>query len=600
MSLAKKTIAFLTPLVLAASGVVAATTATATAPIACSADSVRLVVQNGSNQYFECDQGTAGTIRQTFSSKNPWVVDPAAPALFQTPTAHPQGAVGQIFTGATQGVGVISSADSTGTQRDSISGSESLTIRKDALARNFSGLRLGVNVLQAGTVISVDAIAADGSVLRTDGTGSLTAGRRNADFFRDADEAVNAVGFTIRVDSASPTGIFSIDGRQDTRFFLVPSDTIPPGPVTGLSATYDTSTANAVALTWTNPTDPDLESIIVRRADGPTAPALATEGEEVALETPTSVTPTSVTDTGVTPNKQYSYAVFTRDNSDNTSAATTTTITTNEPVTNLTATSDIRAVLLAWKLPSYPTPPDEVIVRRGAPDGSAPLSATDGVGVAVTGSESTVDSNLDPEKTYSYAVFTKYGTEISNSVTASAKTFEGLAVTESTSVTGKFGDRESITSQVTFLPDAGDLCNVEVVPILEHTVFDFDGTVDDTPQLSLYSLGANWVVPDKGDPIPSRPEEEYGNCLFRWTTTGTGLTYSLAPLMDYDGPGTDYEPEDIPVCSYDSTGALPPPPEYGVPAVTDRPFCLESDSFDGATATKTTTVLVWNDPWRVK
>jgi hypothetical protein len=437
----------------------------------------------------------------------------------------------------------------------------------------------------------VDAIAADGSVLRTDGTGSLTAGRRNADFFRDADEAVNAVGFTIRVNT---TGIFSIDGRQDTRFFLVPSDTIPPGPVTGLSATYDTSTANAVALTWTNPTDPDLESIIVRRAVGPTAPALATEGEEVALETPTSVT-----DTGVDPNKQYSYAVFTRDSSGNTSAATTTTITTNEPVTNLTATSDIRAVLLAWKLPSYPTPPDEVIVRRGAPDGSAPVSATDGVGVTVTDPESTLDSGLDPEKTYSYAVFTRYGTEISNDVTASAKTFEGLALDESTSKTGTF-DNTSITSQVTFLDDASDLCNVEVVPILEHTVFDFDGTVDDTPQLSLYSLGANWVVPDKGDHIPSRPEETYGNCLFRWTTTGTGLTYSLAPLMDYDGPGTEYEPEDIPVCSYDSTGALPPPPEYGVPAVTDRPFCLESDSFDGATGTKTTTVLVWNDPWRVK
>ncbi len=100
-----------------------------------------------------------------------------------------------------------------------------------------------------------------------------------------------------------------------------PPDTTAPGQVSALAAT-DRS-PDSISLSWTNPTDPDLAAVIVRRAKGATAPAGPSDGTGVALGTPTGLT-----DTGLDPDTTYSYAVFTRDTTGNTSGPATLTATT--------------------------------------------------------------------------------------------------------------------------------------------------------------------------------------------------------------------------------------------------------------------------------
>jgi hypothetical protein len=585
MHLPKKSIAFATSAFLAASAltIVAATASTsASDPITCDANVVSLVVGNGSNQYFECVDSSAGAIRQTFSSKNPWVVDPAAPPLFITPPATPDGAYGQIFTGRVQGVGVISSDDNTGAERDSISRNETLTFRKDALARNFSGLQLGVNVLQAGTNITVQAISANGADI-TGGTavsGSLSTGSRNVTFFSDV--PVDAAGFRIGVTS----GAFSLDGKRQTEFSLTepePPDETPPGEVKDLAVAKVTT--NSVTLSWVNPTDDDFAEVIVRRAEGPTPPANSTAGFDVPVDEDL----TSATDTDLTPNTEYSYAVFTRDNTGNTSSGVTRPATTKPlPVTVLTANAAVTSVKLTWTNPTEPTAPDEVIVR-GAKSPTPPSDPEDGYPVPVDADTMTsaIDADLAPDTVYSYAVFTKYGENISDPAVVDTKTLPGI-IEGGQFVSEPFN---GLTSTVEFIAEGS--CNASAVPFT-YTPSLVD---DDT----LYTLAADWVVPDKDDIIPNTgsPGTPYGNCLFRWTTEAVGVDYSLTPLMDYDGAGTKYQPGAIPGCEFDAQGdPLPPPKKYVDPDNGDRPFCLVSDNFDGPTATKTTTVLVWNDPKR--
>ena len=108
-----------------------------------------------------------------------------------------------------------------------------------------------------------------------------------------------------------------------------PADTTPPGRVTGL--TVGTRTTSSIALSWTNPGDPDLAEVIVRRALGATAPTAPNAGVGVALGTPKA---SSVTDNALTADAAYSYAVFTRDASNNTNPtpATVTTTTASGPI----------------------------------------------------------------------------------------------------------------------------------------------------------------------------------------------------------------------------------------------------------------------------
>ncbi len=98
------------------------------------------------------------------------------------------------------------------------------------------------------------------------------------------------------------------------RFTPTTPDTAAPGVVTGLAVTGRTATS--ISLAWTNPADPDLATVIVRRATGDTAPATPADGAAVALASATAAT---VTDAGLPVDAPQSYAVFTRDTTGNTS-----------------------------------------------------------------------------------------------------------------------------------------------------------------------------------------------------------------------------------------------------------------------------------------
>lgn len=320
----RKLLTLVTPLALAAGALTVAAAAPSASvndpvpTVSCDAEYVSLVVQNGQDQYFSCDD-TAGEIRQTFSSKNPWVVDPASPTLFAQPTATPTGAFGQVFIGSSQGVGVISPQDATGEERDSISRSETLILTKGAsVSRSFESVQLGVKVIKPGTRIRVAAVDQGGAPI-PDAVQTVQRSQGSYDlrFFFSAPVA-GAAGFAI----SATQGEFSLDGTRTTQFWF---DSTAPGRVQGL--TVDDLTATAVTLSWTNPTDPDLATVVVQRSG--TTVATLENGE------------TTYTDTGLQPNTPYTYSVFTRDTSGNVSAAETVSVTTLDAFENGGDTSEI-------------------------------------------------------------------------------------------------------------------------------------------------------------------------------------------------------------------------------------------------------------------
>ena len=97
-------------------------------------------------------------------------------------------------------------------------------------------------------------------------------------------------------------------------------DTTPPGPVTTLTATPQSTTAN---LAWQDPTDPDFAGVVIRRAVGPVAPASPTAGESVETA-PANQTQVAVTN--LTPDTTYSFALFAQDSAGNVAAPATITV----------------------------------------------------------------------------------------------------------------------------------------------------------------------------------------------------------------------------------------------------------------------------------
>jgi hypothetical protein len=77
-----------------------------------------------------------------------------------------------------------------------------------------------------------------------------------------------------------------------------------PGPVTNVTAI---PSSTSVALSWTNPSDPSLSGVMIRRAVGATPPASATAGTLVIDSAKPAI---AFIDTAVTPATQYSYALF--------------------------------------------------------------------------------------------------------------------------------------------------------------------------------------------------------------------------------------------------------------------------------------------------
>ena len=188
-----------------------------------------------------------------------------------------------------------------------------------------------------------------------------------------------------------------------------------PGPITNAAATVDNPTS--MTLTWTNPVNDQLRTIIVRRANGTTPPASHTSGANVTL--PAAIAQT-VTNTGLSPNTTYSYAVFARDRIGNISPlGAGSTITANTggsvppggtgpgPVTELVAPIVTNAkVNLTWR---YPAGIAAVIVR-GAPGVVPPATVTDGVAVPTSRpltTSVTDETGLAVGQQYSYSVFTQ-------------------------------------------------------------------------------------------------------------------------------------------------------------------------------------------------
>ena len=96
----------------------------------------------------------------------------------------------------------------------------------------------------------------------------------------------------------------------------VAPDTTPPGPVSQLSGYHDGPTVGTFVLSWTNPTDADLESVIVHRAMG----GIMSGGVLVYEGPATPGARGSFTDTGLVAGYDYTYSVQVRDANKNTSA----------------------------------------------------------------------------------------------------------------------------------------------------------------------------------------------------------------------------------------------------------------------------------------
>ncbi len=93
-------------------------------------------------------------------------------------------------------------------------------------------------------------------------------------------------------------------------------DMTAPGAVTDL--TVQAVDQNSIALSWTNPSDPDLAGIVVVRKPGTTPPASRDDGTPVDL----LASVTSFTDHGLDPDTDYSYTLFAHDGAPNYSAGT--------------------------------------------------------------------------------------------------------------------------------------------------------------------------------------------------------------------------------------------------------------------------------------
>jgi alpha-tubulin suppressor-like RCC1 family protein len=185
------------------------------------------------------------------------------------------------------------------------------------------------------------------------------------------------------------------------------STTTAIAQVTDLVAT---PASTSIALSWTNPSAVSLTGVMVRRLDGATPPASATDGFQVGSLTAPANT---VTDGSLTPGAQYSYALFAHDGTPLYATATTITSTTiSGPVTSPVAVRASTSIDLSWVNPPAASLTG-VMVRRLA-GATPPASAAAGfqVGDVVAPATTITDSSLTPGAQYSYAFFAHDGTPL--------------------------------------------------------------------------------------------------------------------------------------------------------------------------------------------
>lgn len=201
------------------------------------------------------------------------------------------------------------------------------------------------------------------------------------------------------------TGVTRITGKA--MHSMVMADDPPPSPVTNLTASIVTS--SKVTLTWGYPAEPsdhDIDRIVVRGAAGVVAPASVTDGVEVPTGRPLT---TLVNDlSGLQPGQRYSYSVFAVDRAGNVGmpASVTVPVSFREPVTDAAATVESStSVSLSWKNPANDQL-KKIIVRR-AVGSVAPASETSGANVSLSSAlaESVTNTGLLSGTQYSYSIF---------------------------------------------------------------------------------------------------------------------------------------------------------------------------------------------------
>ena len=112
--------------------------------------------------------------------------------------------------------------------------------------------------------------------------------------------------------TASPAGPAATGSSHPSSASKPSRDTTPPQPVTGLRMAANA--ARSISLAWVNPTDPDFDGVLIRRAAGDTPPVTASDGTLVAALSSRQAT---FTDKHLAAATTYSYAVFPRDKTRN-------------------------------------------------------------------------------------------------------------------------------------------------------------------------------------------------------------------------------------------------------------------------------------------
>ena len=120
----------------------------------------------------------------------------------------------------------------------------------------------------------------------------------------------------------------------------------------------------SVTLAWTNPTDDAYAGVMIRRAEGTTPPASASDGTAVG---DVAAPDDTVTDSGLTAGTTYSYAVFAHDDAQHVAAAVFTTVATRG--------NGVSARLSVNPLPSVHTGDRVTVDTPVAFDGSESLPA---------------------------------------------------------------------------------------------------------------------------------------------------------------------------------------------------------------------------------
>ncbi len=184
-----------------------------------------------------------------------------------------------------------------------------------ALSANSVNQSGGANAT-VGTLSSTDIDSVSFTYTLVSGTGSTDNGSFNisGSTLRANDaSALTAGNYSVRIQSDDGSG-----GTYAKAFTITVVDDISPAAPSSFSAN---ATGSNVSLSWVNPVDADFASTTIRRSSV-SFPASISDGTLVAQ----GLTGTSQPNNGLADGTYY-YAIFARDNSGNTSAAATASVT---------------------------------------------------------------------------------------------------------------------------------------------------------------------------------------------------------------------------------------------------------------------------------